>query len=95
MTVYNITKLNPKLAQAVAYYLDVPKVEIRYSDFSNTFGVYIKPRQAKYTVNPERYKIACKFVTKKLGQCYIKDLIQYPEVYKNSLTSRGYSNGNV
>ena len=38
MTVYNITKLSPNTAKAIAKYYGVNKVSLRYSDLFNMFS---------------------------------------------------------
>lgn len=83
MTVYNVTKLSPSTARAIAKYYKVDKVELRYSDWVNQFGAVVK-RGNVYSVDGQKRVIAHKYLMNTLGNMDINLLRQCPIIYPHT-----------
>lgn len=67
MTVYNVTKLNPSVAKAVAKYLGVTTVQLTYSDWLIEFGVRVKDKSERNQVPKDKRERVKKYLMEKLG----------------------------
>ena len=80
MTVYNVTKINRGLATAVAKFLKVPKVELRYSEWMNEFGVWVKNKSKLASVSVSKHKLANRYVNTKLMATPANELASCPKI---------------
>lgn len=80
MTVYNVTKLiDSKTMKTIKRYLNVDKLTLRYSDWSNDFGLYTKE------IYDQKKKRRClEYLIKKynLMNYKIDTLTKYPIIRK-------------
>lgn len=80
MTVYNITKLSPNTAKAIAKYYGVDKVSLRYSDFLNTFGAVPKNKLEAPNISAHKRAIVKRYLNKKFRDIPDKVLKSYPRI---------------
>lgn len=76
MTVYNITKVIDKtLLKSIKTFLNVDKVTVLYSDFSNKFGVRVTNN-----INKDKESIISKLLLGKLSQKPITTFTSCPKI---------------
>lgn len=80
MTVFNASRLNRGLATSVAKFLKVSKVEIRYSDWMNEFGVWIKNPLERTGVPKNKRELVNRYVYTKLARTSVDELARCPKV---------------
>lgn len=83
MTVYNITRLRPHTAEAVATVLGVTKVELRYSDWLNGFGVHVKNSEERDKVSPMKRKSMAGVITRLFADVPMQEILKCPVVKRN------------
>lgn len=87
MTVYNVTRLRPGVAKVVAEYFGVSErqVEIRYSDWFNAVGPYVKDKLKRTSIPIEKRRIAKQFVDKEYALMFLSDdMLKCPVVNKSN-----------
>ena len=80
MTVYNITKLSPNTARAIAKYYGVNKVSLRYSDWGNKFGAVVINKIESKNIPVNKRLIVGKYLITKFGSISINILKSYPRI---------------
>ena len=80
MTVYNITKLSPNTAKAIAKYYGVDKVSLRYSDWGNKFGAVVIDKIETKNIPVNKRLIVGKYLMTKFGNISIRVLNSYPKI---------------
>lgn len=88
MAVYNITKLNKSLAKSIAKYYGVSKVQLRYSDWFNQFGAYVKDEAEGASVPAIKRKVVSKYLMKVFGFTLIPDLKRCPVIIRKTQYER-------
>lgn len=83
MTVFNVTRLKQDHANAIATVLGVTKVELRYSDWLNKFGVHVKNKEEREKVSPTRRKSMAGVVTKLFADVPMKSILECPVVKRS------------
>ena len=86
MTVYNITKLSPNTAKAIAKYYGVDKVSLRYSDWGNKFGAVAINKVETKNISINKRLIVGKYLTTKFGNISINVLTSYPRIETKKVT---------
>lgn len=77
MTVYNITKLSPNTAKAIAKYYGVNKVSLRYSDLFNMFSAI--PLE-KSNISANKRLVVKKYLAIIFENIPIETLKSYPKI---------------
>ena len=80
MTVFNITKLSPRTAKAVAQYLGVSKVTLTYSEWLNAFGVKSKVKSEATSVPKNKRLIVERYLNTKFGRTPLTELMSCPKI---------------
>ena len=83
MTVYNITKLSPGTAKAVAQYLGVGKVTLTYSEWLNKFGVKSKVKSEATSVPVSKRLIVDRYLNTKFGRTPLTELMSCPKIERS------------
>ena len=80
MTIYNITKLSPNAAKAIAKYYGVEKVSLRYSDWGNKFGAVAKYKPDTSQIPIVKRLIVERYLTTKFANIPLNVLTSYPRI---------------
>ena len=84
MTVYNITKLSPNTAKAIAKYYEVDKVSLRYSNWGNKFGAAVKDKADINKIPIAKRLVVQKYLNIKFGNMMsINVLKSYSKIERN------------
>ena len=83
MTVFNITKMYPGTAKAVAQYLGVGKVTLTYSDWLNKFGVKSNIKSKATSVPVNKRLIVNRYLNTKFGRTPFKTLMSCPKIERS------------
>ena len=83
MTVYNITKLSPSTAKAIAKYWGVSKVSLRYSEWLNKFGATSNIKSEVASVPKNKRSIVDRYLSTKFNRMPLKELMSCPRIERS------------
>ena len=83
MTVYNITKLSPSTAKAIAKYWGVSKVSLRYSEWLNKFGATSNIKSEVASVPKNKRLIVDRYLNTKFNRMPLKELMSCPKIERS------------
>ena len=83
MTVYNITKLSPSTAKAIAKYWGVSKVSLRYSEWLNKFGATSNIKSEVTSVPKNKRLIVDRYLSTKFNRMPLKELMSCPRIERS------------
>ena len=83
MTVYNITKLSPSTAKAIAKYWGVSKVSLRYSEWLNKFGATSNIKSEVASVPKNKRLIVDRYLSIKFNRMPLKELMSCPKIERS------------
>lgn len=83
MAVYNITKLSPSTAKAIAKYWGVSKVSLRYSEWLNKFGATSNIKSEVASVPKNKRLIVDRYLSTKFNRMPLKELMSCPKIERS------------
>ena len=80
MTVYNITKLSPSTAKAIAKYWGVNRVSLRYSEWLNKFGATSNIKSEAASGPENKRLIVDRYLNTKFNRTPLAELMSCPKI---------------